>query len=147
MRNKLMGVVLAGCCMLVPAAQAQTPTDLKCTMQFNLQGWSAFYKTYSGTGTVSCSDGSSMKVKLSSKGGGLTFGKSSIDDGHGEFTGVKNIKDVLGTYATGSAEAGAVKSSGVAGLTKGEISLAISGTGRGWNVGVDLGAFTIEEAQ
>ena len=140
-------MLFGGLLLASSAAPASAAKALDCKMTFSLAGWSAFYKTYSGAGTVSCSDGSSMKVKLTSKGGGLTFGKSSIDDGHGEFTGVKNIKDVLGTYATGSAEAGAVKSSGVAGLTKGEISLAISGTGRGWNVGVDLGAFTIEEAQ
>jgi hypothetical protein len=29
-------------------------------------------------------------------------------------------------------------------MTKGEISLAISGEGRGWTLGADLGGFTIE---
>ena len=125
------------------AAQAD---DLSCKMSFTLKGWSVIYKTAKGHGTVSCSDGSSMKVHLSSKGGGLTVGKTTIDDGHGEFTGVKNIHDVLGGYASGSAHAGAVKASDATVVTKGEISLAITGTGRGWDVGVDLGEFTITEA-
>lgn len=125
------------------AAQAD---DLSCKMSFTLKGWSVIYKTAKGHGTVTCSDGSSMKVHLSSKGGGLTVGKTTIDDGHGEFTGVKNIRDVLGGYASGSAHAGAVKASDATVVTKGEISLAITGTGRGWDVGVDLGEFTISEA-
>ena len=29
-------------------------------------------------------------------------------------------------------------------MTKGEISLAIAGSGRGWDVGVSLGGFTIK---
>ena len=31
-------------------------------------------------------------------------------------------------------------------LTKGEVSLALSGTGRGMGVGISVGAFTIERA-
>ncbi|HZR36867.1 MAG TPA: hypothetical protein VFA75_15970 [Nevskia sp.] len=119
--------------------------DLSCKMSFTLKGWSIIYKTAKGHGTVTCSDGSSMKVHLSSKGGGLTVGKTTIDDGHGDFTGVKSIRDVLGSYAAGSAHAAAVKASDATVVTKGEISLAITGTGRGWDVGVDLGEFTISE--
>lgn len=121
--------------------------DLKCSMKFSLQGWSAFYKTAQGQGTVTCSDGSSLPVLLSSKGGGLTVGKSSIDDGYGEFAGVHSIDDVLGDYAGGNADAGAVKSSGVAALTKGEVSLQLKGSGRGFDLGVDLSRFTISRAE
>ena len=32
-------------------------------------------------------------------------------------------------------------------MTKGEISLAISGTGRGWDLGVAFGSFTIERGE
>lgn len=88
-----------------------------------------------------------MKVKLRSVGGGLTAGKSSIDDGKGEFTGVKNIRDIPGDYVSGGAGAGAAKSAGGQLLTKGEVSMVISGTGRGWDVGVDLGKFTITESK
>jgi hypothetical protein len=133
-------ILLLGCCGA--SAYADTPS-LSCKMRFNLKGWSAIYKSYSGRGTVSCSDGSTMKVKLRSVGGGLTAGKSSIDDGHGDFSGVKTIADVTGDYVSGGGGAGAVDSAGGQVLTKGEISVAISGTGRGWDVGVDLGKFTI----
>jgi hypothetical protein len=142
MHKKTISIaLLAGCGMFAFTAQA----DLSCKMSFKLAGWSAIYKTYSGHGLVSCNDGSSLKVKLSSAGAGLTAGKSSIDDGHGDFTGVKNIRDVLGDYAAGGAGAGAIKSASGTVLTKGEVSLAIGGTGRGWDLGVDLDKFSISE--
>jgi len=141
LKTACAGVLLLGF-GLCSAAQAD---DLSCKMKFTLKGWSAIYKSYSGSGTVSCSDGSTMKVRLRSVGGGLTAGKSSIDDGHGDFAGVKNIRDIPGEYVSGGAGAGAVKSAGGQVLSKGEINVSISGTGRGWDVGVDLGKFTITE--
>lgn len=132
--------------MLSASAHAQFNGGLKCTMQFTMKGWSAFYKTSSGQGTVTCGNGTSMRVALSSKGGGLTLGKSSIDNGYGEFTGVSNIREILGDYATGSAHSTAAQSGGsVSALTKGEVSLALKGTGRGWDAGIDFGKFTITE--
>ncbi|RDZ27583.1 hypothetical protein [Lysobacter silvisoli] len=125
-----------------PPAQAENPT---CKLRFNLAGWSAFYKTYSGSGTVSCSNGQSMAVKISAKGGGLSFGKSRIDNGVGEFAGVRSISDVLGSYATAEAHAGAVKSSKAQVMTKGEVSLALAGKGEGWDLGVAFGKFTISQ--
>jgi hypothetical protein len=86
-----------------------------------------------------------MKVKVSSKGGGLTIGKSSIDDGHGDFSGITTIKDVLGSYVAGSASGGAVKSGDAIGMTKGEVQLAITGTGRGWDLGVAFSDFKISQ--
>jgi len=135
-------LLLAVCAAAMPAEAA----GLSCTMKYTLSGWSVFYKTASGSGTVSCSDGSSMNVKLDSKGGGITFGKSTIDDGRGEFSGVRNIRDVLGDYAQGGAHGGAGDSAGVMGLTKGEVSLSLQGQGRGVDAGVDVGKFTISEA-
>ena len=108
-----------------------------------MSGWSALYVTAKGSGTVTCSNGQRMRVGLRTRGGGLTAGKSTIDDGHGEFTGVHDIHDVLGAYAAGEAHAGAVKSSQGAVLTKGEVSLALAGTGRGWDLGVDFAKFVI----
>ena len=137
-------LLIAACGIGASVAQAD---DLSCKMSFTLKGWSILYKTAKGHGTVTCSDGSSMKVRLSSTGGGLTVGKTTIDDGHGAFTGVKSIQDVLGGYATGSAHAAAVKAGDAAVLSKGEVSLAITGSGRGWDIGVDLGDFRITEAK
>lgn len=126
-----------------PAAHAQRLID--CEMSFSMSGWSAFYKTSSGTGTIRCDNGQSMQVRISSKGGGLSFGKSRIVDGRGEFSGVQRIDDVLGTYVTAEAHAGAVKSAKAQVMTKGEVSLALSGKGEGFDVGVAFGKFTISK--
>jgi hypothetical protein len=117
---------------------------LKCEMTFNLKGWSAFYKTSQGEGTIHCDNGQTAKVKIKATGGGITFGKSEITGGTGKFTGAKNIDELLGSYAQSEAHAGAGKSADAQALTKGEISLALSGKGRGVDIGFDFGKFTIE---
>ena len=127
-------------CFATPAVQA---AEVDCNMTFSLKGWSAFYKTQSGTGTVTCRNGQRLAVKISAKGGGLTFGKSSIENGKGEFTAVDDIADVLGNYAAAEAHAGAAKSSKAQVMTKGEVSLALAGKGKGWDLGIAFGKFTI----
>ncbi len=124
-----------------PASAADA--TVKCNLKFSMSGWSVLYKIYSGTGTVTCSNGESRGVKLTSEGGGLTVGKSSIDNGIGEFSAVKGIDELMGSYASAEAHAGAVKSAKGEVLTKGEVSLALSGTGRGWDLGIAFGKFTI----
>jgi hypothetical protein len=126
----------------LPASAA----SMKCTMRYTLSSWAAFYKTASGDGVVTCPNGQTMNVELHSEGGGLTFGKSTIDDGYGEFTGVREIADVLGNYVSGGAHAGAGQSNLAQGMTKGEISLSLTGKGRGVDLGVDFGKFTISRA-
>ena len=138
---RLAAAVLLLLCPLAAAA------EVDCEMRFSLKGWSAFYKTASGTGTVSCSNGQRMSVRIQSKGGGFSFGKSSIEGGVGEFSGVHDISEVLGSYATAEAHAGAVKSAKGQVMTKGEVSLALSGTGRGWDLGVAFGKFTLLPAR
>jgi hypothetical protein len=120
------------------------PAKVDCTMKFSMSGWSAFYKRADGTGTVTCNNGQTARVKLQARGGGLTAGKSSIENGNGEFSNVKNIDEIFGKYVNAEAHAGAVKSSGAQALTKGEVSLALSGTGRGWDLGISFGRFTIK---
>jgi len=139
--------LLLGTALLVAGALTSAPAQaatITCKMTFNLAGWSAFYKTASGDGNVQCSNGQHMPVHITAKGGGLSFGKSTLKNGRGEFAGVHNIKDVLGSYATAEAHAGAVKSSAAQAMTKGDVSLAISGTGEGWDLGIAFGKFTIE---
>ena len=118
--------------------------SVDCKLKFTMSGWSAFYKRADGTGTITCNNGQSMAVKLSARGGGLSAGKSTIRDGTGEFSGVQTIDDVLGSYASAEAHAGAVKSSKAQVVTKGEISLALAGTGDGWDLGIAFGKFTIK---
>jgi hypothetical protein len=133
--------VLLAAAWTAPAAAAG-PID--CKLTFNLSGWSVFYKTASGTGTVTCDNGQSMAVKIRTKGGGLTFGKSKIVNGTGEFSGVYKIDEVLGTYATSEAHAGAARSSKAMAMTKGNVTLGLAGTGEGWDLGVAFGKFVIE---
>ena len=136
----VFGSATAG--VLGVAAPARAAHEISCRMTFSLAGWSAFYKTSSGSGSIRCSNGQSMHVHLSSKGGGLSFGKSEIS-GIGKFSGIYDIREVLGTYANAEAHAGAVRSSRSTVMTKGNVSLALSGSGTGWNLGVDFGKFTI----
>jgi hypothetical protein len=82
-------------------------------------------------------------VKLSASGGGLTAGKSQVRDGHGKFSEIADIKELFGTYASATAAAGAVQSSEAQALTKGEVSLALAGTGTGIELGVSFGKFKI----
>lgn len=118
-----------------------------CEMTFTMTGWSAFYKTSSGTGTIQCDNGQTAKVKVSSKGGGITFGRSKIKDAIGKFTEVDDISEIFGSYGQGEAHAGAGKSAKAGVVTKGEISLAIVGKGTGVDVGISFGKFTIEKVK
>jgi len=143
-RLPVLGIALllavVGASHSVPATAA---ANIKCTLKFAMKDWSAFYKTADGTGTVKCSNGRSMKVSLSARGGGLTVGKSSIEDGLGRFSAIDDVDELFGTYVAAEAHAGAVKSAGAQVMTKGEVSLALSGTGRGVDLGVAFGALTI----
>lgn len=129
----------------LPAGQARAQAELDCNLSFSMSGWSIFYKTASGTGTVTCSNGQSLPVRIEVRGGGLSFGKSRIDNGSGSFSGVRSIREVLGGYASAEAHAGAVRSAKAQVVTKGPVSLALAGTGDGWDLGVAFGSFMISE--
>lgn len=140
MRRALVPLGLLATLVLSPAYAA----DTKCTMSFKMSGWSAFYKASNGTGTIRCSNGQTLKVKLRARGGGLTVGKSTIEDGRGEFSGISGgIEELLGSYVVAEAHAGAVNSAQANVMTKGEVSLALSGTGKGWDLGISFGKLSI----
>lgn len=136
----IAGALLCAGMLHAPDAQAGS---LTCKMNFRISGWSAFYKTASGTGHVTCSNGQAMSVKITTKGGGLTFGKYRIDNGFGQFANVDDIRDVLGHYATAEAHAAAEKSASAQAMTNGKVSLVLSGKGKGWSLGVAFSRFTI----
>ncbi len=117
--------------------------DLKCTLSFQLKTWSIIYKSATGNGTIHCSNGQVLHVKLSARGGGLTAGKSE-EAGEGEFSPVASLDALLGGYAAVQAHAGAVNSVQAQVLTRGEVSLALTGKGHGWSLGVDFGELKIE---
>jgi len=126
------------------ADKGPSPGMTRCEMTFDLKGWSAFYKTAKGTGTIRCDNGQTAKVKIRAKGGGLTFGKSEVIGGIGKFSEARSIDELFGSYAQSEAHAGAGKSTAAQAMTKGEISLALAGTGRGVDIGFAFGKFTIE---
>jgi hypothetical protein len=131
--------------LAVAAAQPVAAKKIDCELKYWLAGWSAFYKTAKGEGTITCDNGQSMRVALTLKGGGVTFGKTKIDDGRGKFSEVSNINDLLGGYAEAGVEAGAVKSTEAKVLTNGTATLALAGKGEGWNIGVSGAKFTIKK--
>jgi hypothetical protein len=145
MKNLIAAVAACICLSLGLSLPAGANPYTKCEMTFNLKGWSFLYKTMKGSGSVTCDNGQSAAVAIVSHAGGLTAGKSEIEDGKGTFSTVKDISEIYGSYAVGEAHAGATRSVAASAMTKGEISLVISGTGRGVDLGVTLGAFTIKQ--
>ena len=129
--------------LLVAAASVAEAKMTTCEMSFNMKGWSAFYKTSSGSGHITCDNGQTADVRLSAKGGGITAGKSEVRDGTGKFSEVRDISDLIGTYASGTATAGAGKSASATVVTKGEVSLALAGKGNGIELGISFGKFVI----
>ena len=140
--KKIMAMAAVLALGIAPAAQAAGNID--CELHYNLSGWSMFYKTSSGTGTITCDNGASIPVKISAKGGGLTVGRTTITDGRGRFSGAYSLDDLLGTYAAAEAHASASRANDAQAMTKGDISLALAGTGHGWSIGVGFGKFVIE---
>lgn len=129
--------------MLCSSRPALADGETNCSMKFSMKGWSAFYKTSKGEGTITCDNGQSATVTLKLTGGGITFGKSETKNGTGKFSPVGKLENLLGSYGAAQAEAGAVKSTEAQALTKGTVSLALSGTGEGFNLGVSGAKFTI----
>ena len=77
------------------------------------------------------------------EGSEVTAGKS-VEAGEGEFSPVGSIDELLGGYAEAQVHAGAVNSVQAQVMTKGEVSLALSGKGHGWSLGIDFGELKIE---
>lgn len=125
-----------------PAYAAQT----SCTLTYDMSGGGAFYKQSKGSGTIKCDNGQTLQVNIESKGGGLTFGKSTIKDGTGKFSPVNTVRDLIGGYATAEANVGGSDGAKKAQVvTKGSISLALTGQGTGRTLGVSFGSFIISE--
>ena len=142
MTKRLVGILAMATAMLsVLATPAHALT--KCTMKFRLEGWSAFYETSHGHGTISCDNGQSAGVAIETKGGGVTFGKSKIVNGNGTFSDVESISELFGKYANAGAHAGAGESRAAQAVTKGTVSLALTGEGEGVDLGFSFGKFTI----
>jgi len=120
--------------------------SVSCDLSFTSKEWSFLYARANGEGVVFCDDGSSMGVAITAKGIGVTAGKWKITDGRGKFSHVHDIWEVLGTYLAVSGEIGMVKAGTTRLLSKGNVSLALAGSGKGINVGIAFSEFTISNA-
>ncbi len=149
MKTQRYVFAILGLCGIVVMVSSATPAfaETKCDMSFRLEGWSAFYKTAHGSGVVTCDNGQSRHVVLQATGGGVTFGTEKIVGGHGDFSPIDDIDDIYGDYANAEAHAGAGKSAGAQVVTKGTVSLALSGKGHGVDLGFSFGKFTISHAR
>ena len=136
-------VVLGGLLTGLTASPVGAATS--CDLVFSLEGWSAFYKTARGSGRVVCTNGQVRRVAIRMTGGGVTFGRSAIQ-GRGDFSPVADIREIYGDYANAEAHAGVVRSAAAQVVTKGTVSLAFAGKGRGVDVGFAFGKFTIAPA-
>jgi len=139
----IYGVARIAIMSLAALAQPAWGGSTTCKMRYSLAGWSARYSTASGSGTITCDNGQSARVSLRATGGGPTAGKSKTVDGSGTFSEVADIRELFGTYASAEAHAGAGGSSAAQVVTKGTVSLAFSGTGKGIDLGVSFGKFVI----
>ncbi len=142
-------LILCAVCILVGLCTTAQGADndeayVNCKLDYDLKTWSFLYKSGKGQGTISCDNGQTAAVRLRSHGGGVTFGKSHIEGGQGEFSRVSDISELFGRYAATEAHAGASKSAGAQAVWNGKIGLSLSGTGRGWALGFALGSFKIE---
>ncbi len=145
MNNRLTGFLslsLLAAILGLTSAAASAESLTSCTMTYKLSGWSFVYKQYDGIGNISCGNGQRAQVALASKSVGFTIGKSEIE-GTGVFSEVKNLNEIYGSFVALEGHAGATKSIDGQVLTRGEISLLLSGKGRGIDIGVTLGALKI----
>ena len=128
--------------VVIGMAPARAEAKTKCDLTFSIKEWAAIYKHAKGSGTITCSNGQRAHVAITSTGGGLTAGKFKIE-GHGEFSEVGDVHELFGSYVSAEANAGVVKSGAATVVTKGDITLGLSGKGEGWDVGISFGKFTI----
>jgi hypothetical protein len=135
-----VSLVTLAACLLASVAYAGST---KCTLKFDLHEWSVLYESAKGTGKITCDNGQSAGVTIQSKGGGLSVGKFEISDGRGSFTDVSSIDEVFGKYLATERDAGASKAADAWVMTKDKVSLALAGTGKGWELGFSVDEFVI----
>jgi len=140
MKKVFLGLVASSVMLLSVGAKAE-----ECSLEYTMKGWSAFYKAYKGTGTVSCPSGKSAKVKLSLKGGGITFGASEITAGKGKIKGVNKIDDIYGGGFAIGGHAGFNKSIEGRVVPRGSRTITLSGKGKGYDLGWSMGSFKISK--
>ena len=141
MKRKILGLAASSLLfMSVGSAQAQS-----CTLEYTMSGWSAFYSTYNGTGTVSCPNGQRATVNLSLKGGGFIFGTAEIKQGMAKIHNVANMNDVYGGSFAAGGTAGFINYVDGYWAPKGSKTVTLSGKGSGYSLGFSLGSLRISK--
>jgi len=125
------------------AEEGKKTDKTKCKMSFNLNSWAVFYKSGKGGGTINCDNGQSAEVSIRSHSGGISFGKTKIENGQASFSKVADITKIFGSYASAEAHAGLSKSAKAQVLTKGKVSMSLTGTGKGFDLGIAFGNFKV----
>lgn len=128
--------------LLTSHSSVQSASEIDCTMNFTLESWSFIYKKGDGKGVIKCDNGKTYPIKIETHGAGLTLGKSKLK-GIGHFSKVTDVNEVFGNFATAQAHAGIHESGRAQVLTKGDVSLSLTATGKGFNAGVSFGNFKI----
>lgn len=141
MKQKILGLVVSSV-FFMPFSSVQAE---ECDLKYTMKGWSAFYKTYKGTGTVNCPSGISAQVNLSLQGGGFTFGASEITEGKGKIRGVTKIDDIYGGAFALGGHAGFNKSIEGRWIPRGARTVTLSGKGKGYDLGWSMGSFKISK--
>ncbi|MGH9868070.1 MAG: hypothetical protein ACREAA_07905 [Candidatus Polarisedimenticolia bacterium] len=129
----------------------ESPTDgpaqlADCEMSFELRGWSAENLAAVGDGVITCDNGQTRHVNLKIRGGTLTFSKDRVVEGTARFSKVKDIGKLFGQYDAGAAHAGTGPASGNQVFTKGGVSMTLTRTGEGADMGVDFSRFVVQPA-
>lgn len=137
----MKAAALVGLSLGVASTAQAKPT--KCHIRYSLKGWAVVYATASGSGTITCDNGQTAKVSLKSKGGGVAFGEEKVVEAEGAFSDVNDISELFGHYAAVDANAGEGKEADSQVMTKGPVSLALAGKGKGMEVGISFGDFDI----
>ncbi len=139
-RKRPFAWLLFACVLATPAHAGQTT----CRLQYEASGGGYFVKRTAGSGTIRCDNGQSFDVDIVSRGGGLTFGHTEIANGHGEFTPVADIHDLLGAWTEAEVSAGSGRRAGKSQIMKkGPIRLKLTGKGSGRSLGLAFGRFHI----
>lgn len=126
------------------SAMTQMPKgDLtSCQMHYHLSGFSLVFRYYTGTGEITCRNGQRANAALTSTSIGFSIGKSEFE-GVAHFSEVKGIDEIWGNYMSLESHAGFLKSFDAQLLTRGEISMALDGQGRGVDIGATIGNLNI----
>lgn len=130
--------------VLFAAGPGHADASIECELTYTLKGWSAFYRTSSGDGTITCSNGKTVDVRITTHGGGFTFGTYEVREGKGSFSDIWDMDQLYGSYVEAGGHAGAGPSVGGRAMTKGDVGLTVSGKGSGVNLGFAFGAFIID---